>query len=238
MLKAILFDLDGTLLAMDQAAFISAYFKEIMLAAAPLNYGKDELIAALWRGTASMLKNDGRKTNRERFWDDFAKALGEHRRADEKHFDRFYANEFDNARRCVKPRKSARAELEELRRKGYLLALATNPMFPRAGIERRLDWAGLDAELFDHITDYETARYSKPNPLYYGEILAALGRSPGEALMVGNNPVDDMAAAALGMQVFLVTDFLENERGVDISSFPQGDYERMLAMLRELPALA
>jgi len=56
--------------------------------------------------------------------------------------------------------------------------------------------------------------------------------------MVGNNPVDDMAAAALGMQVFLVTDFLENERGVDISSFPQGDYERMLAMLRELPALA
>ena len=115
MLRAILFDLDGTLLAMDQAAFVSAYFKELAAAAAPLGYGKDELIRALWKGTGAMLKNDGRRTNRERFWDDFAGALGEHRRADEPHFDRFYANEFDNARSCVKPRKIAQPELEELR---------------------------------------------------------------------------------------------------------------------------
>lgn len=237
MLRAILFDLDGTLLAMDQAAFVSAYFKELAAAAAPLGYGKDELIRALWKGTGAMLKNDGRRTNRERFWDDFAGALGEHRRADEPHFDRFYANEFDNARRCVKPRKSARPELEELRRKGYMLALATNPMFPRAGIERRLDWAGLDAKLFDHVTDYENAHFSKPNPLYYREVLAAMDLAPEEAMMIGNNPVDDMAAAELGIGVFLVTDFLENERGVDISPFPQGDYERMLGMLRELPEI-
>ena len=75
------------------------------------------------------------------------------------------------ARCCVKPRKSARPELEELRKKGYTLALATNPMFPREGIERRLDWAGHEAKLFDHVTDYKNAHYAKPNPLYYREIL-------------------------------------------------------------------
>ncbi|MBQ9413622.1 MAG: hypothetical protein IJU16_00685 [Clostridia bacterium] len=38
--------------------------------------------------------------------------------------------------------------------------------------------------------------------------------------MVGNNVAENMAAAKLGMAVYLVTDFLENPNAADIDRYP------------------
>ncbi|MDD5919413.1 MAG: hypothetical protein PUD73_10075 [bacterium] len=62
---AILFDLDGTLLPMDQNEFIHAYFSALAKKVAPLGFAQEPFLASMWKGTGAMLKNDGARTNRE-----------------------------------------------------------------------------------------------------------------------------------------------------------------------------
>ena len=89
-IKAILFDLDGTLLPMDMDKFIKAYFGGLAKRLAPLGYDPEKLVAAIWKGTGAMVKNDGSKLNEEAFWDTFAGIFGESVRDDEPEFDSFY----------------------------------------------------------------------------------------------------------------------------------------------------
>ena len=49
--------------------------------------------------------------------------------------------------------------------------------------------------------------------------------------MVGNDVGEDMIARELGMQVFLLTDCLINKDNVDISQFPHGSFEELLAFI-------
>ena len=60
---AILFDLDGTLLPMDQDDFTRYYFSNLAAKAATRGYQPNALIDTVWAGTAAMVKNDGAKTN-------------------------------------------------------------------------------------------------------------------------------------------------------------------------------
>lgn len=75
-LKAVLFDLDGTLLPMDQDEFTKGYFGLLAKKMAPLGYEPKELIDAVWSGTAEMMKNDGVQSNESVFWQKFAEKLG------------------------------------------------------------------------------------------------------------------------------------------------------------------
>ena len=68
MLKYVLFDLDGTLLPMDQDVFVRAYFKELVKKIAPLGYEPEKLKNAVWTGMKYMVGNDGTQTNEEVFW--------------------------------------------------------------------------------------------------------------------------------------------------------------------------
>ena len=67
-ITTVLFDLDGTLLPMDQDVFVKDYFSRIAAKVAPAGYDPKQLIDTIWRGTAAMVKNDGSKTNEEAFW--------------------------------------------------------------------------------------------------------------------------------------------------------------------------
>lgn len=67
MLKAILFDLDGTLLPMDQDTFVNAYFTEILKKFVPLGYDGKKLTKNLWEGTKAMIENDGKKLTKKFF---------------------------------------------------------------------------------------------------------------------------------------------------------------------------
>ena len=57
--KAILFDLDGTLLPMDNNVFVKGYFKELAKKLSPIGLEPDKLIETVWAGTKAMVKNDG-----------------------------------------------------------------------------------------------------------------------------------------------------------------------------------
>lgn len=227
-LTTVLFDLDGTLLPMDQEEFTRGYFGLLTQKAAPRGYDPRQLVDGIWAGTAAMVKNDGRQTNEAVFWQKFAQIFGQEALKDKDLFDEFYTNEFQNAKRFCGCNPQAAETVRAIRAAGCRVVLATNPIFPAAGTRVRLGWTGLTPEDFALCTTYENSHWCKPSLDYYREILDALGLEPGECLMVGNDAEEDMVARELGLEVFLLTDCLINRTGKDLSSYPQGGFGELL----------
>ncbi len=234
MLTTVLFDLDGTLLPMDQDEFVAGYFGLLARKAAPYGYEAKRLINTVWAGTAAMVRNDGSRTNEEAFWRRFAEEYGEERLRDKAVFDEFYANEFAGARSFCGFNPEAAELVHGCRRDGLRVILATNPIFPAVATEARIRWAGLEPEDFELVTTYESDRFCKPNPDYYRDILRRTGVPAAECLMVGNDVSEDMAASAIGMEVFLLTDCLINKEQKDISVYPNGGFAQLAAHIRRL----
>ena len=146
MITTVLFDLDGTLLPMDQDAFTRGYFKLLAAKLAPHGYEPKQLVEAIWTGTEAMVRNDGSRTNEAAFWDKFASIYGEKARADEPLFVDFYANEFNQAQSICGHDPRMAEIVHSLQKRGYRVALATNPIFPRIATENRIRWAGLEPD--------------------------------------------------------------------------------------------
>lgn len=232
MLKAILFDLDGTLLPMDQDAFVNGYFKLLAKKMVPYGYEPEKLIKAIWQGTAAMIKNNGTQTNEAVFWDTFASIFGEQVREHEPIFADYYAHEFQQVQSICGYNPKAAQVVNLAKSKGLRTALATNPVFPVIATESRIRWAGLEPKDFELCTTYENIGFCKPNPDYYREILRRMELDPQDCLMVGNDVDEDMVAETLGMQVFLLTDCLINKKGTDISAYTHGGFDDLLTILR------
>ncbi len=233
-MTTVLFDLDGTLLPMDQEAFVKSYFNRLATKLAPHGYEPAKLIDTIWAGTAAMVKNDGSRTNEEVFWSCFAETFGEKALQDKPAFDAFYRGDFQKAAESCGFNPQARDTVDYLRSRGFRIALATNPIFPAIATESRMRWAGLEPDAFEFYTTYENSRTCKPNPAYYREVAARLGCRTEDCLMVGNDVSEDMVAAETGMQVFLLTDCLINKSGRDIDVFPHGGFEELRRYLDHL----
>lgn len=232
--KVVLFDLDGTLLPMDQDIFVKAYFKGIAIKLAPFGYESDKLIKAIWAGTEAMIANNGEKTNEEVFWDYFETVFGEGSRKDEPKFAKFYEENFDDVSAVCGFDKRAKEVIDMIKEKGIRVALATNPIFPSIATRKRMKWAGLIESDFELYTTYENSCYCKPNLKYYEEILSGLGVKASECVMVGNDVDDDMVAAKLGIKTFLLTDNLINKSSVDISQYPNGSFSELINFVAAL----
>ena len=61
MIKAVLFDLDGTLLPMDEEIFIKGYFAALIKKISPHGYDQDQLVSGIWKATKFMMTNFGDK---------------------------------------------------------------------------------------------------------------------------------------------------------------------------------
>ncbi len=230
-LKTILFDLDGTLLPMDQDVFLKSYFKRLVKKLAPHGYDPEKTVQAIMSCTYAVIKNAGSRTNEQAFWQGFGKMMGEHCIKDAPIFVEFYRTDFQQvAADCGHTPKAAEC-IKALKDKGLRVVLATNPVFPAVATESRIRWAGLNKDDFELVTTYENSSFCKPNPEYYRQIMRELDLNPEECLMVGNDVDDDMVAVSVGMQVFLLTDCLINKRGVDIAQYPHGSFEELMAFI-------
>lgn len=233
-IKAVLFDLDGTLLPMEQEVFIKAYFGGLARKMAPHGYDPELLIKAIWAGTKAMIQNNGSRTNEQAFWDCFCSILGERARSAEPILQEFYETDFQNIRQVCGYAPESAALIGWLKEQGCRVILATNPIFPAIATESRIRWAGMQPEDFELYTTYENSSYCKPNPDYYRTILAQCGLKPEECVMVGNDVGDDMPTRELGMQVFLLTDCLINSHDAPISLYPHGSFSQLQAFLESL----
>lgn len=206
-MKAILFDLDGTLLPMDQEEFIKAYFTELAKVACNDKLDPKTLSTMIWASTKAMVENDGSRKNMDAFWESFETTLGEDCARVRTACDGFYTKEFHKVKAITKENKLARKAVELAAGKDRKVVLATNPLFPMDGQRTRISWIGLTEKDFEFITSYESDSYCKPNPQYFVSICERLGVKPEECLMVGNDEREDMyAASSIGMNCFLVTD--------------------------------
>lgn len=234
-ITTVLFDLDGTLLPMeDQDLFAMTYLKGLAARVAPAGYDPKALIGAVWKGTEAMIRNDGSCLNEARFWQVFTELMGEKALEDVPLFDTYYREDFDKVQSTCGYNPQAREIIDLVKAKGMRPVLATNPFFPAVATHKRVQWAGLQVEDFDYITTYENSSYCKPNPMYYQELLEKLDLQPEECVMVGNDAHEDTAAAKLGIPVFLLTDCLLNKKNLEYSQYPQGGFSELRAFIENL----
>ncbi|PYZ94619.1 haloacid dehalogenase [Salipaludibacillus keqinensis] len=204
MMKVILFDLDGTLLPMDTEAFVETYMKE--LAGRVSHIIEPEIfIKALWGGTKAMMSNiDHERTNEHVFEETFLSMSGLERQDIWPTLDEFYEKVFPTFSYLCRPTPMGRKVVKEAINQGFRVAVATNPVFPKAAIYHRLKWAEIEDLPFELVTVYEESTYTKPHTHYYEHICAKLNVTPKECIMVGNDKQEDMAASQIGMKTFLV----------------------------------
>lgn len=229
--SAVLFDLDGTLLPLDQDEFSMAYFKSLAAYAATIGYSPEAFADTIMAGTIAMIKNTGEKTNEAVFWELFASRYGESALKDILLFDKFYHTDFQRIKEICGFTPKASEIVTMLKEHGIRVILATNPLFPAIATQSRIRWAGLEPEAFELYTTYENSRHCKPNPKYYHDIVNELELDPAECIMVGNDVDEDMIASTLGMDVFLLTDCLVNRKNRDISQYSHGSFNELTDFL-------
>jgi FMN phosphatase YigB (HAD superfamily) len=234
--KALLFDLDGTLLPMDREEFVRAYLPGISAVAAKL--GDPRKIAdCILKSSYAMVKSTStEKTLEQVFWDAFESLSGITRAASEPIFDRFYKGEAFDSLRAVTPAEPLAPDIvKAAHATGMRVILATSPLFPRIATEKRVYWAGLKPEDFELITTFEDFHAAKPNQAYYEELLGKLDLKGPDCIMVGNDAREDLPApGALGMETFLLLNHAIIPDGYEYHCDYKGDYKALLEFIRSM----
>ncbi|MFP4662056.1 MAG: HAD family hydrolase [Halanaerobiales bacterium] len=216
--KTALLDLDGTLLPMDIDEFLKGYFKLLTKEFSGI-FPAEDFINNLMYATNRMIKNNGDRTNSEVFIEEFFNLYQvDNQEEIMRMFEVFYQEKFPLLKSQINHDGIASRLIEVLKKDGYQLVLATNPIFPLEAIEERLRWVDITPEDFSLISNYENMHYCKPNIEYYQEIIDLLDVNIDDCIMIGNDVQEDMIAGELGMQTYLVTDFLIDRRNKDFSS--------------------
>lgn len=203
-MKAVLFDLDGTLLDNDVSIFIPRYFS-LLSKRFSKKIHPEKFIDSLIKASQAMISPPhSSMTNQEIFWREFTGLTGMSYDELGPQIEDFYLGEYSTLKEITKPIPEARELLLSLLEEDYTLALATSPIFPEIAIRQRMKWAKIDDLPFKIVTTYENMHSGKPCLEYYEEILTKLGIQPWQALMVGNSPQDDMIAKGIGIFTYLI----------------------------------
>lgn len=232
-IRAVLFDLDGTLLQVHMEEFIPRYVEslaeEFRDLAPPRRFSKTFL-----KGIRELIlgPSDG-TTNELRLLGFLERELSIPPEEFRHRLDKYRLNGLDVLAPLVSPIPEAGAMIECCRRFAQTLVLATNPVFPHFMIDARQRWSGLDGYGFDHVSSYENSRYCKPSIAYFEEIVEVIGIPAEACLMIGNDSNHDLAAAGAGMTTFLVDTFLVERPGRRWPSDYRGNHSELLDFLCE-----
>jgi len=201
----LLFDLDDTLLDTNIEAFIPAYFQALSEHLAPY-VSSSVMLPALISGMRLMLDSENpSRTLQEIFEEDFYRKLGVGKPKIAEVLEDFYDNIFPKIESKTTRRADASPLIGWAFSKGYRVAIATDPFFPRKATCHRLRWAGLDPGQFEVISTFENFHFSKTHSAYYAEILGQLGWPEEPILMVGNDVERDLVPAhRLGLKTYFI----------------------------------
>jgi len=238
MLTAVLFDLDNTLALYDEPEFYGRYFEKIVPGFSDI-MPKDEFLDRLIISTVSLRKNNGEKTNRECFMDFFTEGYKGTREDLWQRFMKFYKTDYDTIEVAVRVPDRLDTVINRLLHSGLKLVIASNPIFPEVVQRKRMMWAGLDKVPFDFVTHMDNMSFVKPREEYYQQVCEMIGESPETCLMVGNDRVNDMVAAKVGLKTFLTNeaeeiDYASLSRNMEqskeqVADIPEPDFTGPLA---------
>lgn len=211
MIKAIFFDLDGTLLPMDEREFVKIYFYSLSEKLRQYNYEQKQLIDTIIKGTELMYRNVGPLSNEEVFFSYFKSVYGEEKLQDKKYFDEYYLNEFLTTKNACGENPFAKEIVNFCKDNFEKVILSTNPIFPLIATKKRMGFVGLFMDDFDYVTSYENCCNCKPNPQYFIDLLEKFNLKPEEVILFGNNTYEDgECALKAGIRCILVGETLIN----------------------------
>jgi FMN phosphatase YigB (HAD superfamily) len=201
----LLLDLDDTLLDTNLEAFVPAYFQALSNHLEP-HVPPQAMLPALVNGLHRMNENeDPTRTLEEVFEEHFYPELGIPKDTMAEDLDEFYDRVFPALSGHTRVQPDAAALIEWALGRGFRVAIATDPFFPRKATHHRVRWAGLDPEKIELISTFDHFHFSKTHPAYYAEVLGRLGWPDGPVLMVGNDVDRDLLPAhQLGLATYLI----------------------------------
>ena len=229
-IKAILFDLDGTLLDVDLDKFIPQYLDLLAQSVAHIIPPK-KFISKILIASKAVEENNDKHTNDDIYTEVCFPLEGYTRKEIQPFIDKFYEQDFSKLRACTKKKPEARDIVQTVFDRGFDVVIATTPLLPATAIEQRLEWAGVADFPYRLITTIENSHATKSltHLLYYEQILDKIGYPAEACLMVGDED-KDMIAKRLGMQTFLITG-KNKEFSPDI---PEPTYKGSLSELKSL----
>ncbi len=180
-LRAVLFDLDGTLVDQFEAIRLGC-------AAVAAHLGRPEPTLADIKGAVG-----GALPNTlARLFGEGAAAVGES----------IYVQEFGRVWQTgLLALPAAEETLRHCRRQGFKTALFTNKRTaPSRDVLNHFGWL----PLFDLVQGTGSTAFRKPDPEYAQQALDALGVTPDQAIVVGDSPFDIAAAHSVGMACLTV----------------------------------
>ncbi len=232
--KALLIDLDGTLLDIDLDSFMFDYVDALSQRFAGY-LDRDDFVRHLFASTRVTVENtDPSMKNEVVFYEEFCRRIGYSHDQIRPLIDDFYRREFARLSCWGREHPYSGAVIAAAKRKNLALILATNPIFPAAATLQRLAWAGLSANDFQLITTMENMHFCKPKKEYYLEIADRIGFNPHQCLMAGNDTLEDLIASETGMETFLVEDFILQRGNAEPSCNYRGNLSELAAFVEEL----
>lgn len=238
MIKYVFFDLDGTLLGMDDKEFLQIYLSNLYKNCFDENkYSFKEASYIVHQSLNETINDlDNECTNLEKYYKYF-KMFTDKNLFDSylENFNNFYkSNEFDKCKTATYVNENMVKAVKYLKQKGYKLVIATNPFFPKTAIIKRLSWANLDINDFELVTFGEDSHFLKPHLEYYQEIMERLNiDNPSEILMIGNDVEEDMVSSKLGFNTYLVTDCMLSRFGNEDKVSNKGNSSEFLVYIKE-----
>jgi FMN phosphatase YigB (HAD superfamily) len=230
-IKAILFDLDGTLLEIEMQKYISIYAASLAACLHDL-VAVDKTVDAIFSAIHALINRaSGQASNAAYFHQHIAGRLGLDAELVERSFAGFLSDGLSILDPLMQPTSLARTLIEQSQERGITVVIATNPVFPEVVVESRLARAGLADFNFQLVTSYENCSRCKPNPDYFSDIMARLNLSAEACLMVGNDTKHDLAARKLGIPTFLVDTWLIDRCQGDFKSDLRGDHSALLEFI-------
>jgi HAD superfamily hydrolase (TIGR01662 family) len=205
MLKAVLFDLDNTLILFEEVSFLNGYYP-VLVARFKDIFPDGQFAERLMKATVELRNNDGSQSNRELFIRAFCDGLNLDRDDVWSRFEQFFSLDFDLFRDAVTAAPGAVEAFRHVKDLGLKVVVATNPIWPLSVQQKRVTWAGVGHISIDLITHIDNMNYCKPQLGYYRQICQLINVQPEECLMVGDDPANDMVAAKVGMKTYQTTD--------------------------------
>lgn len=209
MIKAILLDLNGTLLSGTDDV-LSETFLQTLARAFSQQHGHDGLLQVLRHGMSTPQHvRTGEHTNEQVLIHQLAAQVGRPIEAVTKQHEALMTESLDYLRDCTSPVPGARDLIDMLQADDYTVVIVTDPIYPLSVVRQRLDWAGLgdDKTQYAFVAASDTTHFPKSDPAFYAEILGRIGTEPDEAIMVGDSARHDLAPAEyVGIHTFHITD--------------------------------
>lgn len=207
MTKAVLFDLDGTLLPNDEKLFAEIYFATLARRFTKYGIKEKDFVDALNYGAMKMVYNDGKETNETVFINGLKEKLNIGVKEIDEVINDYYENEYREAYKALGKDIDAVKCVKLCKQKGLKVILASNPLFPKIAYLNRACYNDLKEDYFDEITSYDLYHYAKPNPEYYKEILSRHNLKVDEVIFFGNSQNHDInPASSIGIKSYLVHD--------------------------------